>query len=353
MDTAREHALDVAKGTAIIGIVLVHAAALWPGPDEVRFGGTASVALAVLFLVSGHVAGRRLLTPSAGPRDVAVRVVPLLWLYAVWQPVVLVQRIALAVAEERNVSIIGELGRALASPARPNGELWYLWALALHLVVVASTRRAAPALVLIPAGVAFLVCNGAGPELLGDSVWHLLGPGLQGLPQFAFFTLLGARLPTLLPSRRTSRRLWTAGSSALGLLGLEASSVAVRARPVETVLGAVLVLSLAGLVGSLRGAAVLRFIGRRSVAPYLAHMSVLTLVVSVLAHVDSPTLQRLPSVAAIALAVVLGVVLPIGVLEVTRRTPARWLFRAPPSVVDLVVDRIDVAARRSARRRRG
>lgn len=351
MNSARQLEPDIVKAAAIVAIVLVHADAVLPGPGRIGFGSVASVALALFFLVSGHVAGRRLLAPNADVRDVAARVVPLLWLYLLWQPVVLAQRMLLNGLQVRPFDPVGEASRFLAAPVRPNGELWYLWALAIHLVVIAATRRARPVVVLGPAVAVFVLCNGFGRMLLGDDGWHLLGPGLQGMPQFVFFTLLGARLRTLRPAQRPEALVVIALCAVLCSVGLHGLSSAVTATPpLETLAGVVAALALAHLIAPTWTGAVLGFIGQRSTAPYLTHMSILTLLVGALVLTGrTPTGGgRLP---ALAVMVALAVLVPVMTLDTVENSRFRWLFRTPSVIEEAVIPAVPIVIRRWSKHR--
>ncbi|WIB26924.1 acyltransferase family protein [Curtobacterium sp. MCSS17_015] len=336
MPTNRLAHVDGAKGIAITAIVLVHANAVLPGREHISLGAAASIALAVLFLVSGFVSGGRF-SDAAPAGAITSRVVALSWLYALWQPVVVVQRTALAWAEGRTVDVAGEVARFLAAPVRPNGELWYLWALALHLVLVALTRRLPAWSVLVPSATLFVVINGIGEQLVGDVTWHMLGPGLQGLPQFAFFTILGSRLRVLLPVQRPRvLGLLTTGASVL-LLFLLVVRPGPWFRPAETVLGVITALGLASLASQCSALRLLARIGRDSVAPYLMHMSVLTLLTVLVTGSSSPGAEAgwagarplfLVGASAIAISV------SVAVLGAVRGTRAELLFRAPDRVVE-------------------
>lgn len=350
MENARQLELDILKGAAIAGIVLVHADAVLPGRGRFDFGSVASVSLALFFLVSGQVAGRRLLVPTATARDLAVRIVPLMWLYLLWQPVVLAQRVLLSGLQHRPFDPVGEVVRLLAAAVRPNGELWYLWALAIHLVVIAATRRARPAVVLAPAAAVFVLCNGFGRTLLGDELWHLIGPGAQGVPQFAFFTLLGARLPTLRPAQRPRALSAVALCAIPCSVGLHALGPAVAAaRPLEAVAGVIAALALAHLIAPTRAGVAVGFVGKRSTAPYLTHMSILTLLVGALVLTGRTPTEgaRLPLLAVL---VVIAVLVPVLTLDAVENTRFRWLFRTPSVVVEAVTT-VPVVVRRWPSRR--
>ncbi len=213
--------LDTAKGLAIAGIVLIHATS-WspsPSPEATWLLQRFLASLPVFFLVSGIVAGRSLTDPAATVRTLAARVLPLCYLYTLWQPVVLGYRVLRDVTAGTSVDLVGELLRVAASPIRPNGEIWYLWALALHLVVIWATRRLPTAAVLIPTFVMCAALIGWGRTALGDDTWHVLGPGLQGLPLYLFFTVVGARAASPIVARveRTGRphpcARWSSGPS--------------------------------------------------------------------------------------------------------------------------------------------
>ncbi|MBT2502616.1 acyltransferase [Curtobacterium sp. ISL-83] len=329
--------LDTAKGFAILGIVLIHAASWAPGQPSVPAEWILDrlvVSLPLFFVASGVVGARSLTEEAAGARLVAARVAPLLYLYILWQPAVLGYRMLGDLVLHDRIDLIGELIRFAAAPLRPNGEIWYLWALAIHFVLVWATRRVPAVLVLGPSFALFVVLDGWGRTLLGDHLWHVLGPGLQGLPQFAFFTLIGARfagsiiamveragLPVIV--------LVIAGWLAAGRVPSVAPVTVAPLGPVKHLFGVAAVLLLSRLADLSTWIAPLRTIGRYSVVPYLTHTAVIVVMLAIAGVVGLlPVAAAHPTITTFTLMATASVLVLVVYLPV-RSTRASLLFTAP------------------------
>ncbi len=158
----REPALDMAKGIAVIGVVLIHTHT-WLGAIGVRsaaldvIAGRLTIPLPEFFFVSGVVVASSVVGRDATSRSLWHRLRPILWLYVIWQPLVFAYRIVGdAFVRQEPVDWSGELIRLLAFPLRPNGELWYLWALALLLTLSYLTRNISSRVVIPIAALCFV-----------------------------------------------------------------------------------------------------------------------------------------------------------------------------------------------------
>lgn len=336
VDASRVVWVDAAKGLAVVGVVLLHASH-WLGV----IGGSSPVAewivarlvvpLPVLFFVSGVVARAAVHAPQSLRR----RLTTLFWLFVLWQPVVLGYRLLGGATLGDGVDLGGEVLRTLVSPLRPNGELWYLWALAVHLVLARLTRRVPTAVVLAVAAVLFVGWGGFGATLLGADRWHALGPGLQGLPQFALFTLVGTRLTPAALARIDHTRLPVAlvAVAVWLLLGGLGDRIPGGALPVLGVLqvtaGTVATVLVARQCARLRFAGPLLALGRRSLAPYLGHTAVIVAVLAVVRALDRTAVLVAHPGPALTLLVAVGLFLPLGVERLTSGTRARVAFAAP------------------------
>lgn len=327
--------LDAAKGIAIIGIVLIHAQSLAPAESTVARWVLERlvVSLPVFFVVSGIVSGRGLADPAADRKRLVRRVLPLLYLYLLWQPVVLGYRILDDVTTGTPVDLVGELTRVAAAAVRPNGEIWYLWALAIHLVLVWCTRRLPTAAVLVPLALVAAFVIGWGRSVVGDDLWHVLGPGLQGLPQYAFFTAAGARLaPFVLDRvRRTTTAqtlvvvaLWLGVGWAYTLVG---QGVGSALGVLQVTIGTVATLLVAGRIAA--HAAPLRHLGQWSVVPYLTHTAVIVVVLALAAAGGvTDRLSEAPGLTVAGLTAV-GTLAALTVFWPLRRTRLRFAFEMP------------------------
>jgi len=358
MQITRIRWIDASRGLAIVGVVLLHASH-WLAAVGVH--STAAewviarlvVPLPVLFLVSGVVARRSLDDPAAFRR----RLTTLAWLFVLWQPVVLGYRVLGDAALGRDVDIAGELLRTVVAPIRPNGELWYLWALAIHLLVARWTRHLPTVPVVAAAAVLFVGWGGFGSVLLGDVAWHVLGPGLQGLPQFLLFTLVGARM-----SPRTLDRIRTASPITAGLwvaVWLAVGEAAWRTPlalqplfgPVQIAVGTIATILLARQLAGRRWSGWLDALGRRSLAPYLGHTAVIVAMMAGAVAAGATSMLRATPEIALLGAVALGTVVPLLFERTCRTAPTRVLFAAPTSLLDRAGDGSDGIRQDSKRAR--
>ncbi len=329
--------LDTAKGLAIAGIVLIHATS-WspsPSPEATWLLQRFLASLPVFFLVSGIVAGRSLTDPAATVRTLAARVLPLCYLYTLWQPVVLGYRVLRDVTAGTSVDLVGELLRVAASPIRPNGEIWYLWALALHLVVIWATRRLPTAAVLIPTFVMCAALIGWGRTALGDDTWHVLGPGLQGLPLYLFFTVVGARAASPIVARveRTGPTTSVCALVLWAVLGELHARLGGVAQPavgvVQTMVGTVAVLLAARTATRYAWATPISALGRWSVVPYLTHTAIIAVTLAAALWSGAmPLLVAHPTLTVAGLTI-LGTTFGLVAFVPLRNTPVAFAFRLP------------------------
>ncbi|WIE76067.1 acyltransferase [Curtobacterium sp. MCSS17_007] len=337
MSSARLPWIDIAKALAVAAIVLVHTDASLSVERASGLGAAASMSLGVLFLVSGFVVRNDVVGERATGRTVANRMVGLLWLYVLWSPVVVAHRLLTSLADGR-VDLSGEVLRFLAVPVRPSGELWYLWALAVHLLVTFWTRRAPAAVVLVPALAVFVTVQGWGKDVLGGQTWHLLGPGLQGLPQFALLTLLGARTPgviTRISALRTRCALLLAAgtwSFVATLQTLHPPHIA----PATTLIGVVATLATARSLLAFPWGRALAWAGSRSIAPYLLHMLVIAVLVIALGGRPPVAMGPAERTAAAGLVFTAAVAVPLVVHRWTAGTKLQWVFRVPPALLSVL-----------------
>ncbi|KTR11730.1 acyltransferase family protein [Curtobacterium luteum] len=333
--------LDTAKGFAIVGIVLIHVAAWAPADSEIARWVLDHLVmpLPVFFIVSGILAGPALTAHDTPARHLVTRITPLLYLYVLWQPGVFVYRLVGHSSAGEDLDLIGETARVIAAFVRPNGEIWYLWALALHFVLVWLTRRLPAVVVLSALTVVGAWVIGWGRSVVGDDLWHVAGPGLQGLPQFAFLTAIGAHLgPRLIanadrfgspPVAVVAVCVWVAvGEAHARSTGIMEHALAV----LHVVIGTASALVIARVLDDLRVTNPIRALGRWSIVPYLTHTAV---IVGLLASAEllgaTPFLVAHPTGTIAALTVVATLAGLVGYWPV-RGTRADHLFRPPPAV---------------------
>lgn len=266
--------VDVAKGTSILLVVLVHATnrhlvRLDDADVVVREWWAAAgrklrpVRMPLFFLLSGLLAA-----PALRRRDgsqLRRRVARSAELYFVWMllQVLLVDRMLRPSAEATT------LRGFLEALVLPSGSLWYLWALAAYVAVLALVPRRWWPPALGAAGALWL--------LVATKQWQL-DPRPRDLVQYLAWFALGAYVPAIVtPVVRaaTDRR------AALAVAAFAAATVWLRPLGPHTipVLQGFGVLAGLTVAARLRGrpAAWLARLGRRTLAVYVLHAPLLTL----------------------------------------------------------------------------
>ena len=289
----RIDSVDVGRGMAMLMVVGSHAIE-WSRADEMSEPvGTlhvifASAMLPMFFFLSGALGSRAV--ASTWRKMLLSRVAPLLWVFILWQPVVFAYKFTAGqtLPEQDDTSLAAHLVRAAASLLRPSGELWFIWALAIFFVVVKLLHRIPPIAIGVLAGAVSLAWLSFSDVLLGASLSRLLGPGLNGLPTYFFFFVLGLFCSdiTMKWMRRNSSeisgRLVLVVVVWLGIV-IPASIFQVFDEPIL-----VFVIKVLGLVGGLATAVLLasvrplRYIGQASMPIYLTHSPLIVGCISIL-----------------------------------------------------------------------
>jgi uncharacterized membrane protein YcfT len=266
--------IDVAKGIAIIGVVLFHAgsvappstraASLWAQLDIVIF----TFILPLFFLVSGLVMGRALELPWR--QFLIKRPLPLVYLFLLWSVIFAV--VALASG--------GRIGWSLAQNLTLQTVLWFLPALALHMVVARSARRVRPVPHLI---VAALIA-------VPFAVWFPFdGYGLTHTPHFYVFFLVGVIGRDVVVRKVSQARL--RDFAALLVVGVVLLGLALVVPPLRSIayalsplaaVPAILICSVWLSRVQLIGPA-LTYIGRRTMPIFLVHALVLQVAIWLIA----------------------------------------------------------------------
>ena len=105
---------------------------------------SANLRMPMFFAVAGLFASKWL---SKSWRDLGQgKLALLIWVFLMWQPVVFAYRLLSQwVLDGLSWQYTAEQAlRVLASPIRPNGELWFLWTLALFFVIGRLTTKFSP-----------------------------------------------------------------------------------------------------------------------------------------------------------------------------------------------------------------
>jgi surface polysaccharide O-acyltransferase-like enzyme len=289
----RIDSVDVGRGMAMLMVVGSHAIE-WSRADETSAPVQtlhvifASAMLPMFFFLSGALGSRAV--ASTWRKMLVSRVAPLLWVFVLWQPVVFAYKFTAGqtLPEQEDTSLTAHLVRAAASFFRPSGELWFIWALAIFFIVVKLLHRVPAIAICVLAGAASLAWLSFSDVLLGASLSRLLGPGLNGLPTYFFFFVLG-----LFCSDITMRWMSRASSEISGRLiivvvvwlgiVIPASIFQVFDEPIL-----VFVIKVVGLAGGLATAVLLsrvrplRYIGQASMPIYLTHSPLIVGSISIL-----------------------------------------------------------------------
>ncbi|WP_206491993.1 acyltransferase family protein [Rhodococcus sp. KRD162] len=149
--------IDSSRGLAILLVVLYHSgqwasaagyeSAVWSEVNDIL----ATIRLPLFFGISGLLAVKWV---GRGWRELASsKIATLAWLYLVWQALTAVLYMVIPNVATPGKSNLSEIFTALATPVRPQGALWFLWALALFFVLTKATQ-AIPRWVVLPSAAA-------------------------------------------------------------------------------------------------------------------------------------------------------------------------------------------------------
>jgi uncharacterized membrane protein YcfT len=338
--------IDAVRGACVLAVVLFHVTAwhvltldLAPVADRtwsVVNGYLGSLRMPLLLAVSGLLASRRILQGWRSP-DSAERAASSYYLYVVWLAVYVA--VYAVLGDPRLPHSIDGPGEAAAQLVWPQTPLWYVFALAVYVVVLTSLSRVAPWLVLTGLAVVSVLCQAAG--------WD---PGLAAkVPELAFFFAVGVygRTPLARFAERLDRR-----RTAVALIGAAATVAAGPVVP-DGVPHAVLVL-VRGVAFLLLGVAVVTllirwrplgragsWIGRRTLPVYVLHAPLLLVMVAVAGREPTTALAGPLANPAVALAyplVVTAVLVALTLLvhRLLLRLHCTALFAMPGSWVTAV-----------------
>ncbi|WP_322920230.1 acyltransferase [Nocardioides renjunii] len=333
--SARDQSVDVARGVAIVAIVLGHverglaSASLLPletalGIDRLLY----LFHLATFAYLSGLFVKRAV--ERDGTRQMLTRRVTLfVWLYLLWTVIQGTVRVAASSVANTPVTV-GDVARAWI----PEGQLWFLPWLIGVTVVAATTQpwrsRARAAVVLGLAGLLAVAVWGFDPLYAFTRGWALLFPFLIGcVVTQSGHAALARRRGVVVAGAVVGTTVWlwvglasvpttpttgggsrTVDSILLGVLGCGAGTVAT--------------LAVAALLARTPVAGPVALVGRRSLEIFLAHIVVAsgTRIVLVQLGVADPWVHL---VAGTTLGVVVPVVLAVG----AERLGWTWLFGLP------------------------
>jgi len=277
--------VDAGRGIAMLMVVAGHTID-WTRADEVdpvvkvSLSLIVSCSLPLFFFISGVLATG---VPHTSWRTLMARkVAPLLWVFLLWQPVVFTYKLAAeaSLPGQAPADLSAALLRLLASPLRPTGELWFIWALAVFYVLTRALRGV-PVRVQVAAAVALsAVWVTVAPALVSEDILAVIGVGWNGLVSYAAFFALGLALPNArarvaslsLTTAVVVAGLWITAVSVLSVVGLTATPILAFVVKLSGLAGGVCLARLAQSWGFLRR------VGRATMPLYLMHTTVIVLV---------------------------------------------------------------------------
>lgn len=289
--------VDVAKAFSILIVVLAHTrielAFLDVHAEWADFIVTFSATMRMpLFFAASGLFATRWITQRSWRELLTGKVALLTWVFLVWQPVVLAYKLleTAILPNQPDNSVASQIAKAVASPLRPNGELWFLWALALFFVTAKSMSRLPIWVQLTTAGVISIAWMAIGDTVLPDSVTRILGDGWTGAPRYFFFFLAAALLSSRIRAQYdrmhavTAFALFAAWAAIVFIFEVTDAPLA----PVRFFVSCLAVLGGFGLARVIQSARPLAFLGANTLQVYVAHVAIIVALVCVI-HVGGLT----------------------------------------------------------------
>jgi surface polysaccharide O-acyltransferase-like enzyme len=337
--------VDAVRGACVLAVVLFHVTAWYvltldlpPVADRVWTvvnGYLGSLRMPLLLAVSGLLTSRRVLAGWRSPAA-AERAAASYYLYAVWLAVYAVVY-AVTDASLGNPRLPHEIDGfddALLQLVWPQTPLWYVFALAVYVLVLTTLRPLPPAVVLVVLAVLSVVCR----------VTDLQLGSAEKIPELAFFFAAGVYGRE--PLRRFAEDLgWrrVAGSGAFAAVTVAAGPVLDQpvARDLLFLVRGVafLLLGVAVVVLAIRWRPLERWgtsIGQQTLPVYVLHVPLLLIGIALVgtgAHDAPPALLRSPVVALATPLVLTAVIVVLALLlhRLLLHLRAEALFGIPAS----------------------
>lgn len=302
----RETWIDVAKGIAIILVVLFHSVMYLEGAGVRGPFGSLNPLLdtfrmPLFFFMSGILAAKAITLPFGAL--FRTRMLRLLYLYVAW---VTLQTVVLLAAPPISAAPVNARPLDLVTLfVRPNSNLWFIYALPLFFALAWLMRRWSP---VLQVALTALIAAGFGSALLHTGTpWDKMG---RYLVFFIAAIWLGPRVRRLVPAVRW----WHALLAALLYAGLSLLVVRLELTRVPFVLLATSLvavtvgITVAAVLGRLVMFDWLRMLGTRTLPIYLVHTFPMILVAAAIVWAR-------PSIGP-ALANILPVLLCVGAIVV-------------------------------------
>jgi fucose 4-O-acetylase-like acetyltransferase len=333
--TVRDKSVDVARGIAIVAIVLGHverglvAALVLPYDTALTLDRLLYLFHLATFAYLSGLFMRSAVERDGARRMVGRRVLLFAWLYLLWTVIQGTVRVAASSVVNTPISLSDVLRIWV-----PEGQLWFLpWLAAVTVVAAAAkpwlslTRGSA---VLLLSAVLALAVWGYDPLYAFTRGWALLFPFLLGcVVTQARHAALARRLGWMAMAAVVGTAAWlwvglqtTAASPTVGGEGRTAQAVAFGVLGCAG--GVIAMLALAALIARTRAAVLGSLVGRRSLEIFLAHIVVAsgTRIILVQGSVTDPWMH-------LAAGTALGVAVPIVVASLVERLGWSWVFGLP------------------------
>lgn len=332
----RDATVDIAKGLAIIMIVIGHvlrglsaSGQLDPATAAYRATDTAlySVHLATFVLLAGLFVQRGVARAGARPYLLG-RAADFLYLYLLWTLIQGLVKVATSSLVNKPMTPWG----LVEAIWKPEGQLWFFPFLLITTVVVAliapwRNRSLTVTTVLLVSVVALLTWGTQG-SYIGQAGWSLV-----------VFFVIGAVAGHQALSRAIDRlpglpTVLLGGVAFAGLVALEPAAPTSSAYPltaraialgvVATLIGLTVLLAVSKQLGRTPVGAPLSFVGRHSMEIFLAHIIAASgsRIVLTQLGIDDPGVL-------IGVGVVAGVAAPLVLWWAAQRLPLGWLFTRP------------------------
>lgn len=325
-------ALDMMRGTAVLLMAFMHSV-FWG-----EYGGTlpayamtsnalSGLRMPVLLLISGIAASRLLYVDNYGPA--LRRCVALMWLYLMWLPLNLVNRTSTSAISLELIN--------------PTTLLWFIWVLALLTATIPFLRKISRNLAtVITLSVSTVSYKYEIPEM-----W------LANLLHWSCFFYVGALYRTeILQFLRANLSIWTwtALLSFIALIHIvNANFEAAAGWPALAVIERLAICS-AGLF-SMRiierysaFAAILTYVGKRTLPIYVIHAPIIWLVRGVM-----PDFGAYTNIVTPLLIAACSVTFSLLIYTVASKLGLHWLFKAPHAVMRMFTrERLRMAGGRFA-----
>src|SRR5690606_36583489 len=131
------------------------------------------------------------------------------WPFLIWQLAVLAYKlVAVAVFPEYRQSYTTVVAMAMLSPLRPNGETWFLWALAIYFIAAKLLARAPRLVVTVAAIVVSIAWGQYATLVIPARLVDAMGPGLMSTPEYFVFFITGLLFSSELRRAISSVPLW-------------------------------------------------------------------------------------------------------------------------------------------------